>query len=353
MKILLIKFRNIGDVLLSTPLIENLTEIYDHPQIDFAINAECKDMLSLNPNINRLIVYNRRIKTNLITKIKLELDYIKSIRKTNYDIIINLTEGDRGILTSLFSKSKLKLGFKPRNGILKYINVFDKHGDDYSKVHTIDKDLQFITLLEKSIVSKHVSIYWDQDDIEIVDQLLEKFNVNSFIQIHPVSRWMFKCWEDERMAKVIDYLQDNKGKRIIITASPDKIEQNRVHEIIRLCKSQPINFMGQLSLRQLAYLSSRSEFYFGIDSAPMHMAAAVNTPVFALMGGSEPVYWGPWDNYKMESTYLNVEGKQFMGENIVISDTNHDIFYDNGVKKCRGMINITYENVLGVLNEKL
>jgi len=56
MKILLIKFRNIGDVLLSTPVIDNLTQIYDNPQIDFAINAECKDMVSLNPNINKLII---------------------------------------------------------------------------------------------------------------------------------------------------------------------------------------------------------------------------------------------------------------------------------------------------------
>ena len=353
MKILLIKFRNIGDVLLSTPVIDNLTQIYDNPQIDFAINAECKDMVSLNPNINKLVIYDRKLQTGLISKLKLELDYIKSIRKTQYDIVINLTEGDRGIITSLCSKSILKIGFKPRKGILKHINIFDSYGEDHNKVHTIDKDLQFITLLGKKIHRKRVSIYWDQHDSEIVNNILKEHNIDTFIQVHPVSRWMFKCWEDDRMAKVLDKLQVSKNVKVVITASPDKIEQNRVNSIVALCDNKPINLMGKLTLRQLAYLSSKSEFYFGIDSAPMHMAAAVGTQVFALMGGSEAIHWGPWDNNEMKNYYLNVTGSQTMGKNSIISDMDHNIIYIDGVKKCQGMLNISCDDVMSLLNVKL
>ena len=286
MKILIIKFRNIGDVLLSTPLIENLFKNYNNCKIDLAINKECESMVSFNPFINNIYSYNRSfIKgKSLYSKLKYEFNYFKELNKNKYDLILNLTEGDRGGLTTLFLSGKVKMGYESRKGILKYIKNFDAYASDFLKIHTIDKDLQFIGLLKKDIKNKNVSLYWTKNDEEIVANILKSNNINKFVQIHPVSRWMFKCWENDRMAKIIDYLQMKKDIKVIITASPEKKERDRVDEILNLCDSKPLNLTAKLTLKQLAYLSSRADLFFGIDSAPMHMAAAVNTPIFCING---------------------------------------------------------------------
>lgn len=355
MKILIIKFRNIGDVLLCTPLIENLYKSYDNAKIDLAINKECESMVTFNPYINQIYSYDRgKVKgQKLLKKLKYEFSYFNQLKKTDYDLIINLTEGDRGALTSLFLSSKIKLGYKPRKGILRHINCFDNYADDFLKIHTIDKDLQFLNLLNKKIINKSVSFYWEKNDEEFVNDIFQKNNIQKFIHVHPVSRWMFKCWENDRMASIIDYFQEEKNIKVVITASPEKKEKDRVDEILSLCRSKPLNLTGKLTLKQLGYLSSKAKLFFGIDSAPMHMAAAVNTPIVALMGGSEAVHWGPWSNEVMENSYKEIDAVQTMGNNTIISNYDHEIFYENNVKKCKGMTKIQIKQIKKILNEKL
>ena len=98
MKILLIKFRNIGDVLLSTPLVTNLKQHYPSSRIDFCVNKETEPMLTLNPNLNEIFTYDRvNIQSlNITSRIKEEVRFISFFKKKKYDIVINLTDGDRG-----------------------------------------------------------------------------------------------------------------------------------------------------------------------------------------------------------------------------------------------------------------
>ena len=105
MKILIIKFRNIGDVLLSTPLISNLKNIYPESIIDFALNKGCEDMLSDNPNISKIIAYERpKIKKlGVFAQLKEEFRFTRNIRSNHYDMVINVTEGGRGAQLAFFS----------------------------------------------------------------------------------------------------------------------------------------------------------------------------------------------------------------------------------------------------------
>jgi len=343
MKILLIKFRNIGDVLLSTPLISNLKNIYPDSVIDFALNKGCEDMVTNNPNVSNIIVYDRpRIKKlGTFLQLKEEVDFTRNIKNSHYDIVINLTEGDRGAQLALFSGAEIKLGFPVRKGLLSKIKIFDKLGDDKKWQHTVEKDLQFIDLLGKKINNKEVKIYWPSMVEQEVDEILANNNIEKFVHIHPVSRWMFKCWEDDRMANIIDYLQQDKGLKVIITGAPVKKELDRIDKIILLCKTKPVNLSGKLTLKHLACLSSKAELFFGVDTAPMHMAAATNTPVVTLFGASYPVIWGPWNNKSDKMLFQDKDGFQVNGLHSMISNMNHEIFYKDQIKKTQGMNLIT------------
>jgi len=357
MKILLIKFRNIGDVLLSTPLVANLKRIYPNATIDFALNKGCEDMVSDHPNIDNIIVYDRpKIKNlSIWAKLKEEIRFTRHIRSSHYDMVINLTEGDRGAQLAFFSGAEKKLGFPVRKGLFAKIKIFDKLGDDKKWQHTVEKDLQFINLLgrDKRVADKKVEIYWPEKIEKKINQILVENNIKQFVHIHPVSRWMFKCWEDERMAKVIDYLQQKKKLTVVITGAPVKTELDRINKILKLCKTNPVNLSGELTLKHLVCLSSKARLFFGVDTAPMHMAAATGTPVVTLFGASYPVIWGPWNNDSDKKSFQDINGLQFNGIHHMVSNMDHEIFYEDGVKKSKGMTLISVDDVLNSIREIL
>jgi heptosyltransferase-3 len=313
MKILVIKFRNIGDVLLTTPLIKNLKLHYPDAKIDMVVNKGTETMITDNPNINEIFVYDRKYYKSLpkLKKIIEEFKFLRSFK--DYDIVINTTEGDRGAFIAKFSKAKTKIGYPvKKNWYLK--NVFDLEMPKPELIrHIIDNNLDAIRVQNLEVLEKKVEIFWKKEDEKKIDEL----NLGEFIHIHPVSRWLFKCIKDEIMAEIIDFIE-SRGKKVVLTASPDEKEIKKIESILSFTKSNPINLSGKLSLKEVAYLASKAKLFVGVDTAIMHMAAAVNTPVVAFFGPSGAFNWGPWDNKLMQSGYTQKNGIQKMGKHIVI-----------------------------------
>ena len=318
MKILILKYRNIGDVLLVSPLIENLKIAYPNSKIDFCVNKDTEDMISSNRNVNKIFTYDRSNikKYSLIKRIYHEVKFFLSFRSINYDLLINLTEGDRGALVSFFSKSQKKIGVHSKNAFLR--RVYDVEIPQQEYRHTIDANLDPLRCLGIPILEKKVRIYWEKKDDLVIDKITSR--TQEFIHIHPVSRWMFKCISDKTMSSIIDFCELELGTKVLITSSSDLIEKSKVEKIISNCKSNPINLSGRLSLKQTAALNKRAKMFIGIDTAIMHVSAANNIPVLAFFGPSGANHWGPWDNSFSETSYLKRQGFQKMGMHRVISE---------------------------------
>ena len=318
MKILLIKYRNIGDVLLVTPLIKNLKLFYPNAQIDIALNRGTEDMITLNPNISRVLVYNREhIKSqNLLQRILDESKFFLSFRNNNYEIVINLTEGDRGGLITKFINAPIKIGHPSKNWFLK--NVYTQVLPNQNLRHTIETNLDPLKNLDIPIKNKKVNIYWTVKDDEVIDK--EILNVHRFIHIHPVSRWLFKCIDDKTMAKIIDYCEFELGFKVVLTGDSNTYEINKIKSILKFCFSKPLNLCGRLTLKQTAALNKRAKLFIGVDTAIMHISAANDIPVFAFFGPSGADHWGPWDNFIESSGYTKRNGIQRMGKHTVFSE---------------------------------
>jgi heptosyltransferase-3 len=116
-----------------------------------------------------------------------------------------------------------------------------------------------------------------------------------FIHLHPASRWLFKGWTVDGWVALIEALLAD-GWPLMLTAAPDPREQELLAAITaRLPAAAPVhNLAGQLSLLDLGALTARAALFIGVDSAPMHIAAAVGTPVVTLFGPSGDLEWGPW-----------------------------------------------------------
>jgi heptosyltransferase-3 len=315
LKILVIKFRNIGDVLLTTPLIKNLKLNYPNSQIDCVVNKGTEEMLTLNPNINKIFTYDRAYFKSL-PKLKRIIEEFKFLRSfKDYDIVINTTEGDRGAFIAKFSRAKIKIGFTPKKNLF-LKNVFThKLKNPPLLRHIIENNLDVVRILNKKIYEKKVEIFWDEKDDEFIDSLnLPK----KFVHFHPVSRWLFKCIDDKISAKIIDFIQEKLNLPVVLTAAPVEAEIKKIEKIESLCKTNPIDLSGKLTLKQTAALNKRAKFFIGVDTAIMHISAANDIPVIAFFGPSGAFNWGPWDNNLFESGYTKKNGFQKMGKHRVI-----------------------------------
>src|SRR5690242_10379919 len=114
--ILVIKLRNIGDVLLSSPLFSNLRLAYPAARITALVNAGTEQMLLGHPDIDEVLVYDRRIKKEpLLTRMRKEAAFYAKVRGKRFDLVLNLTEGDRGALLALVSGARMRVGLDPQN----------------------------------------------------------------------------------------------------------------------------------------------------------------------------------------------------------------------------------------------
>src|SRR5258708_266617 len=121
-KILVIKLRQLGDVLLSGPVFTALRGRFPDALIDAYIYSEAFPLLEGHPGIDRLIGYDRNWKKEGVWKrIGHEVRLWRKIRSEGYDLVVNLTEGDRGGLAALVSRAQIRVGFVPKGRLQKKI----------------------------------------------------------------------------------------------------------------------------------------------------------------------------------------------------------------------------------------
>lgn len=287
-RILVIKLRHLGDVLLTTPLFSALKDRLPDAQIDAYIYKEAAPMLEGHPAISSLLLYDtKKKKGSLWQRLVYEASLLRQIRRKNYDLVLNLTEGDRGTMAAYFSGALIKVGFVPKGRWQKRVYThLVKHCPGLR--HTVERNLDVI---------RRIGIFPALDERELffsIEDAEKKFlGPTPFILIHPTSRWLFKCLPVPKMRELVTQLLQ-RGKQVVITSGPDPQEQEMARAI---GEGFPVQILaGQISLKQLGALIASSERLICVDSVPFHMASALKKPVIAFFGPTSDVTWGPWRN---------------------------------------------------------
>ncbi len=288
---LFIKLRHIGDVLLTAATFTALKAAHPGVRIAVVVPAGTESMLTHHPAIEEVIPMKRR------AGLWEDLRFIARLRRKQFDLAVNMTEGDRGAILAFLSGAPFRFGIDPnRRGFLgKRFLYTHTIPAVYDGRHRAFMDMDVLTPLGIRGVEPTVELFVPEEDRQAVDRLLAglgKHPGESFVVVHPTSRWLFKCWRDEAVAEVVDRLEE-RGVSVVLTSGPDPKETEKLAAITALCRSRPMVLSGCLSLKQLAALLQRSRLFFGVDTAPMHMAAALGRPVVALFGPSDSRVWGP------------------------------------------------------------
>jgi len=338
-KILILKVQTIGDTLLITPLIRNFKEYYSDSIIDVMVNEGTEHMLTLNANINQVIEYKRESYRSLskLQRLSKNIQLLKKIRRAQYDLVIDLDEGDRGAFITLVSGAKTKVGSSTISSKFlrsAYTHLLPKRDNR----HTVEINLDSLKLLNIPIIDKQVEIFWSQEDDEFVAKKLS--GVKQFIHIHPFSKGWFKDVNIQTTTQIVDYCEQELGIKVVITAAPIQRELDKLDNILKLCQSKPINLGGRLTLKQTAAVNNRSKLFIGVDTAIMHISAANNIPTLAFFGPTAPDTWGPWENDLEQADYHRNGGLQVNGKHRVFSDVrtclpcNNDGCDNNQVSNC-------------------
>ena len=293
------KMRNIGDVLMITPVLRALRETFPEARITVVVNSGTEEMLAHNPHIDEVLIHRRKDgRRSLLGRLGDELRLVRELRKRRFDLTIGFTEGDRTAWYSLLCAARCRFGVL--RGIsesrpLAYTHpLYPPRG---VALHEVEKHFVLLAnggLELRSTKPGSLCLVVPDDLRTWARHELTPLRPARIVHIHPVSRWLWKCWSNEAMAEVIDWLQTERNARVVLTTGPAPLEVERAREIVRLCRTQPLFYPGTLSLEQIAAISAESDGYFGVDTAPMHMAAAVGVPVVALFGPTNPKNWGPW-----------------------------------------------------------
>jgi len=301
---LVIKLRHHGDVLLSSPVFSVLQRAFPGAECDALVYAETAPMLEDHPSIVQVHTIDRNWKrSGLARQFGAERRLISALRARRYDLVVHLTEHPRGAwLTRLLA---------PRYAVARELPganwLWRSSFTHYYRLplatprHTVECNLDALRRigLQPSASEKALVLRAGPAASERVAALLssEGLAPRRFIQLHPGSRWLFKCWPAERTAELVNALARD-GWPIVLSGAPDAREQALVKAIVGAldprARGQVHDLSGKLTLKELAALTAQARLFIGVDSAPMHIASAMGTPVVVLFGPSGEIEWGPW-----------------------------------------------------------
>ncbi|NNF84036.1 MAG: hypothetical protein HKM29_02650, partial [Deltaproteobacteria bacterium] len=227
--IVVFKLRHIGDVLLSTPAFHALRGAFPGVRIAAVVNEGTQDMLSGNPDIDRILVF-RRGRRNAGGKSRFgeELALLREIRSLRAEVSVNFTEGDRSATLSLLSGARFRVGVaSARRGLWgkeRFYTHLCPRPDQYR--HQVWKDLDVLAAAGIPPGDLRLRFSFSEEERERAHRKLSGAGMPGgapYAVIHPTSRWKFKCWTEEGMAGIVAHLS-RKGVFPVVTSGPDRAE---------------------------------------------------------------------------------------------------------------------------------
>ena len=296
---LVIKLRHHGDVLVASPVFSVLKAHAPQVEIDALVYADTAEMLTLHPAIAAVHTIDRKWKQlGIVGQARAELALYRTLKARGYDLIIHLTEHWRSAWLCRLLKPRWALGPAVKGRSKRWKESFSHLQTLHNPLrHMAETNLDALRRLgiQPRPDERRLTLVPGPMAEQAVAAHLAAFGLagGDFIHVHPASRWFFKCWPIEQMAALVGRLQA-AGHAVVLTAAPSRDEQAMVEAIRARLATPAFSLSGQLSLKELAALTKAAKLFIGVDSAPMHIAAAVGTPTVALFGPSGDKQWGPW-----------------------------------------------------------
>ncbi len=283
-RILIIKPSALGDIVHSLPFLAALRKRFVHASIDWVVAHGLHRFLEGHPMIDRLWVIKKDEwkRTDRLRKTFGEINALrKDLRAARYDVSIDLSGLFRSGVISWFSNAPLRLGFRESDEGSPFFYTHKIHGS--MNIHAIDRYLEIAKFMGcPADIVEYPFAPFDPDP-PVLGCLPEKFAVICPSAGKPANRWP---------ADRFGALASRLDIPCVVIAGPN--ETDIADEVVVNSGGNAVSFAGKTGLKDLVALISRAEFFICNDTGPMHIAAALDIPVFAVFGPANPVRTGPY-----------------------------------------------------------
>lgn len=281
-RILVIKLRAVGDVVLSTLTLPNLRGAFPESAIDFLTETPSVDVLRLHPAVTALLVYDRHRMSGI--------DLIRMVRKGRYDLVIDLFGNPRTALVTRLSGAPYRVGYRFRGRTYAYNIVVTPRGGE---VHNSQFNLDALERIGVPVVDRTLRFHYGRGDVADVEAFLSAAGLDRavLVGINAGGGWYTKRWHLSAFARLADRVHDRFGWTVVLPWGPG--QRDEVETIARQMHAAPY-IPPATSLPQLAALLARCAYVVSNDSGPMHITAAVGTPVLGIFGPTRPELQGPY-----------------------------------------------------------
>jgi len=285
-KILIIKPSAFGDIVHTLPFLNALKAGYPRAQIDWVVAEGLHTFLEGHPMINRLWVIRKdqwkRLKylRNTLREI---FTLTRRLRSEKYDLAVDLSGILRSGLIAFASGAKVKLGFKESDEGSTLFYSHKIRGD--MSIHAIDRYLKLASVLgcPTDVVAYPFAPF--NENPEICKELPEEYVVISPSAGKPANQWPASKFGELASMLLLP--------SVVISSSADAAI---AREVVDSSKGRAISIAGRTGLKELIPVIRKASYFITNDTGPMHVAAALNVPVFAVFGPANPVRTGPYDS---------------------------------------------------------
>ncbi len=337
-KILCIKPRGIGDIVLSTIILENLRDYFPEASIDYLTEDFAKDALLNNPLVRKI---------HSMEKSEFSLKVALRLRKEKYDLVFDLWSNPRSAQITFLSGAKFRSGFAYRGRKYAYNLLADSGRGEH---HSAEHNLELLKAAEIPVQSKQVHYHLsDEENKAGADFIKENFNDGEFIVgIIPSGGWDSKrCdapkWVDICLAASEKY----KAKFLILWGPGDENDADHINNVL----PDKSVIAPLTSLREMSGMINNCSMVIANDSGPMHISAALGVPTLGLFGPTNPKMHGP---YSEKSDYVIKDDLFCIICNKQICPYKHECFLELSVEKVMSKIDsiIQRNNLRAELNEE-
>ena len=267
-RILVITLSNVGDIILTTPVIKALSKEFPKARLDVMVGPQGHEVFNRDPRVFKVIIYDKHMPMGEKRRLQLKL------KKLRYDLVVD-------IRNTVFP---LLIGPKYRTAT---IQKFPR-----SVLHSRERHLYRLKSVGIDNLKEPSYIHTTKEDDEGVDRLLKECGIaDPIIVVNAGAKSRLKRWTADGFAAVADRMIAECGANVVFVGL--KEDEGIVKEIIAKMKNKAYDLVDKTNVRQLASLLKRARLLITNDSAPLHLGCAVGVKVVALFGPTDPRKYGP------------------------------------------------------------
>lgn len=290
--ILLIQLGDIGDAVLTLPCIDAVRETFPNLEVHVAARKKAAAIFEDCTLVSEIIPIE---KISGLSAPGFYLSFFRKLRKRRYDLAIDLRTGDRGAILAFLSGAPKRVAFNEKGN--RFRNLFFTHlvdGNFDPQRHMVDHLLQLFATCGMKAASRNPLLAVSEDKQGQARKILAEARVpldRPIIAIQPFSLWRYKEWGGEKFSELARWIRNTMGLPVIITGGQN--ERERADTIVRQCGEGVFNLAGETPIALYAAVLQQCSYFIGVDSAGLHLAAAVGVATVGIYGPSPSMVWAP------------------------------------------------------------